>query len=165
MRKKRHFRTETGEAFADIEHHIRMKRTLIVSALAVALLAAWPAGADPEAVVRGRIDVATLSPTIPRTMYLATPRTNGTAGWVASLPVSDTSRTFEIQPLEASAGLDLDVWFYRDLAGQTGMGDPCARDATPLVGGGERGTVCAGAAYAVVVLFSGADVPFELHVA
>ncbi|HEX9712231.1 MAG TPA: hypothetical protein VGB52_06725 [Actinomycetota bacterium] len=140
-----------------------MKRTLLSLSLAIALVAMAPAAADPEDVVRGRIDGPALTPTVPRTLYLASPRTNGITGWVASLPIAEESRTYEVHPLgEVPSGLDIDVWFYRDLQGEAGTGDPCARDAAPVVGGGETGTVCPGATYAVIVLFSGADVPFEL---
>lgn len=139
-----------------------MKRAIVLGCLLAAVAAAAPSHADAESY-EGSIMTSALTPTVPRSLYMVSERANGLAGWVTPLRVTDEARTYRLEPLMAGAGtVDLDVWFYHDLEGHLGTGEPCARAAQDLVGGGEEGTACTGAAFAVIVLFAGADVTFRL---
>lgn len=132
-----------------------MKRITVCS---LALLAiAFPARAS---TVSGHIDTAVATPTIPRTVYMTVPGSNGLTGYVARIASSTVERSYS---LARTAGTtredDLDAWFYRDI---DGTGEPCPRAAHPDGDGGETGKICPGAAWVVVVLFAGANVDFTL---
>jgi len=141
-----------------------MKRSCVTFLVLAALAAGLPARAD-TLVVDGFVRSPAVTPTVPRTLHLITDRANGTVGWVAPLSNAASARSYQATVVSAAPGAtDVDVWFYRDLEGPTGTGDPCPREARDRFDGSEDGTLCVGARYAVVVLFAGADVRFRLTV-
>lgn len=136
-----------------------MKRTLASVCLALALTSVAPASAD---VIVGSVEASAAHPAIPRMLYNASVKLNGYLGFVATLDPSANERSFTLRRMDGATGReDLDVWFYRDIAG---TGDPCPRVIDGEEAGGESGSVCAGARYAVVVLFAGLDANFQLQV-
>lgn len=135
-----------------------MKRTLAAALALAALFALQPARAGGD----GYVKQAVAHPAIPRALYLQSEKLNGYAGFVMPLPASGSPRGYTLRVLTdggVPALTDLDAWFYTDIEG---TGRPCPRDATATAGGGETGSLCAGATHAVVVLFTGADVTFDL---
>lgn len=136
-----------------------MKRTFLV-VCALTALVALPAHADGRII--GYVDAAVTHPAVPRTAYNQSEKLNGVFGYVAEIGASASERPFTLTRLTGATGSeDLDVWFYRDISG---TGDPCPRIIAQEWAGGERGTICAGAAYAVVVLFTGGDADFSLTI-
>jgi hypothetical protein len=140
-----------------------MKRTTTTILLLAALAGVGPARADTT--VSGHIDAANPQPMLARLAFLADEKLNGQLGYVVELPNPvDEERRFELRrvPGTGVTGLeDLDVYFYRAIEG---TGDPCPYQPDSTSSGGETGTICAGASHAVVVLFAGADVDFELTI-
>jgi hypothetical protein len=136
-------------------------RKLALSVCALAITGALiPARADT--VVAGSVAVAApVGPSPARRAYLFSDKLDGVLGDVIAITPSTDPRAFVLRGLSGATGVeDLDIYFYRSL---DGTGDPCERNisgAAPL--GGETGTMCADARWAVVVLFQGAGATFDL---
>ena len=135
-------------------------------ALVLCMFAILPANvlARAETVVPGSVLIAVpTGPAVARNAYLFSDKLDGITGDVIELDSSPSARPFEVRGLTGATGAeDLDAWFYTSL---TGNGSPCARVVSnpSMPNGGEAGTMCAGAKFAVVVLFKGADATFELR--
>jgi len=149
----------TGTGHHGIERPYRMKRTIVVACALLGVLGAPYAQADEDDFL-GSVDAAVTHPAIPRAMYLQSERLNGVTGYVIPLEAEPRARTFRLELIEGATGQDdLDAWFYRDIFG---TGDPCPRIIHSHSAALETGEACEDAAFAVVVLFSGADAAFEL---
>lgn len=137
-----------------------MRRPVLLACVVV--LCAGFAPARAETTVPGTVIAPVpAGPSLARQMYLFSDKLDGVAGDVIGLTPSAEPRSFDLNVTSGATGdEDLDVYFYTSL---DGTGAPCARDADATADGGEEGTMCAGAAWAIVTLFSGADATFTLR--
>ena len=138
-------------------------RKLLLAIVACAIVAGGaPAGADGSHI-EGFVVAPVPAPSIPRTLYrVSGGEVNGVVGFVAEIPCAELERSYRLVP--GATGVDsvnLDAWFYNEI---TGTGEPCARVSSETEDGGETGTICPGAKFAVVVLFLGADADFTLEI-
>jgi hypothetical protein len=106
--------------------------------------------------------VSSPDPAVARQMVLASDKLNGVTGYVLPLTGVTTERSYELVSRGGATGAeDFDAWFYTSV---DGTGSPCPRvPPTNTDLGGESGTMCAGARYAIVVLFTGAYGTFQLR--
>lgn len=137
-----------------------MNKRMIAAVLLLCLAAS--AAARAEQSITGFVRTPATHPAVARSLYNLSAKLNGVTGYVVALEASNTERSFDLMAVAGATGHeDLDAWFYRDIGG---TGDPCPRLIDAESDGGERGTVCAGATFAVVVLFAGGDATFELAI-
>lgn len=134
-----------------------MRRIGIILIVALALCAGLPARAHP---VGGRVRAAVVSPSVPRTLYRTAASSNGLTGYVFALSPGSNGKSYTLSLDDGLTGHeDLDAYFYTDI---DGTGAVCPRSAQQQ-GTTETGTITCGpgrAAWAVVVLASGADARF-----
>jgi hypothetical protein len=139
---------------------------MLIGILSLGLGWLTPAGAAPP--LTGLIKGAAVAPTGPAMAFNAAGAvSNGAIGFVFPVPASADGKPYSLTKTTTAFG-NVDVWFYTDNAGK--IGDICSpvvtsEDGTVLNSSTETGVICPGsqtAAWAVVVLFSGANLSFSL---
>lgn len=143
-------------------HEMKRSAVLLFAALALTTV---PASADPPTT--GTVRVGTLSPSLARALYNASPSYNGNAGFVFSLPPGSDGKTYTLTRTSGPTGReDLDAYFYTSLSSDMGSCDT-GQDLKET-GSTETGTICPSqsqtAAYAIIVIKAGANTTFSFTV-
>jgi len=139
---------------------------MLVATLSLGLGWTPPAQAVPP--LTGTIVAPAVTPTGAVALYNAMgPVSNGAIAYVFSLPSSADGETYTLTKTTPMAG-NVDVWFYTNAGGKIGevcSGVDNSEDGTLVNSSSQTGVICPGsqtAAWAVVVLFSGANLSFSL---
>jgi len=139
---------------------------MLVATLSLGL--GWGASAHAVPPLTGTIVAPAVTPTGAVALYNAAgPASNGAVAFVFPLPSSADGSVYTLTKTTPMVG-NVDVWFYTSADGT--IGDVCSpvvtsEDGTLLNSSSETGVICPGsqtAAWAVVVLFSGANLSFTL---
>lgn len=125
----------------------------------LACAAVLPARAAGEQT--GTVQLAVRTPSIARTLYVATGANDELTGYVFAVSPAAKGKTYTLTRTKGATGLeDLDIYFYADISG---TGDPCLFTTVSDDGETQTGVICPDVKtpkWAVVWLNAGAAAQF-----